>query len=85
MNQLCFSSPLAVGKTILIPVECVALRVERHRYGHWFSASKQVVAMIVCEPGRLRAIDVQARELPVDTFISTIPGLAEIIEKCNAG
>lgn len=84
-SRLRVGAPLAVGKAFLIPVERMAVKVESRRHGHWFSATKEVVAMVVCESARVRVIDVRARELPVDEFVSGIPGLAAVIGKCVTG
>lgn len=84
MSPLRVGAPLAVGGAVLIPVERVAVKVERHRRGLWIGATKEVTALVVCEPDRLRAIDVQARELPVEDLIREIPGLAAVIGKCGA-
>lgn len=81
-NQLRAGAPLAVGEVFLIPVERMAVRVESRRHGHWFSGTKEVVAVVVCESGSLRVIDVQARELPVDELVNEIPCLAAVIGKC---
>lgn len=85
MNQLRVGLPLAVGGTVLIPVERVAVTVERHRHGRWLSATKEAVAIVVCESDGLRALDVHERERPVDELIRDIPELAAVIGKCLAG
>lgn len=84
MNHLRAGAPIAVGGTVLIPIERVLTKVEIHRYGHWFSGVKEAVAIVVCEPAGLRAIDVRKRELPLEQLIRTIPGLESAIGKYRA-
>lgn len=69
----------------MIPVERLVTKVASHRCGRWFSAAMEAVAIVVCEPGGVRAIGVRERALPVEELIREIPGLADAIGTCRAG
>lgn len=79
MSELRAGAPITVAGITLIPIERVLIHSEEPPYACWLSASKEAVAVVICGPKGARAVDVQARERPIDELIAEIPELEPVL------
>lgn len=85
MRQLCVGVPLTIGETTLIPLEGVTITTLKQLRGCWLGATKETVAVVICRPDGLRALDMEARELRLDELTQEFPELAATIRECRPG
>lgn len=72
-------APLAVGPAILLPIERVVLSAELSAGLAWVTALKEPVALIVRDAGGIRALDIGAGPLSLDTLREKLPGLDAVL------
>ena len=75
MSELRAGAPIAVAGITLIPIERVRIACEKQLRAYWLSATKEALAIVVCDPAGPRVVDVEARELPVEGLLAQVPGL----------
>lgn len=85
MKQLSIGVPLTVRETTVIPLERVTFTAGKQLGGYWLSASKEIVAVVICRPDSLCALDMEARELRLDELTQEFPELGAAIRECRPG
>ena len=75
MNELRVAAPIAVAGVILIPIERVRIVAARQWQACCCNAAKDIAALVICEAGGPRAVDVAAQPLAIDELIGEIPEL----------
>lgn len=79
MSELRAGAPITVAGITLIPIERVRIVCEKQPYAYWLNASKEAVAVVICGVEGPRVVDVEARERPIDEFITEIPELESLL------
>lgn len=81
MNKLRAGAPITVGRVAVIPIERVRIDSEKLADGYWLNVALEAVAVVICEGGNPRALDVEARERRVDEFLTKIPELEPLLQE----
>lgn len=76
---------LAIGETTLIPLERVTITTQKRRRGYWLGATKEIVAVVICRPDGVRALDMDARERTIGELHWEFPELETTIRECGHG
>ncbi|UCE32052.1 MAG: hypothetical protein JSW68_03745 [Burkholderiales bacterium] len=71
--------PLTVGTVTLLPIERVVLHADLCGSHGWLTAAKEPYALVLCEPGGIRAVDASAQELPLAVLRDRIPELDALL------
>ncbi len=79
METLRAGSPLSVGDVTIVPIERAGIRSDMGVAGYWISAFKEVVAVVVCDAGEVRALDADSSEIALDVLIRKTPNLGAIL------
>lgn len=79
MDELRAGTPVGTGNITLVPIEHYSIQSDRGDKGCWFSAHKEPVAIIICDGIGVRAVNVHANEISVDSLIDKIEGLDEVL------
>jgi len=79
MSELRAGAPITVAGITLIPIERVWTNSEKQPYAYWFNATKEAVAVVICELEGPRAVDVEAHERPIDELIVEVPELESLL------
>ena len=79
MSELRAGAPITVAGITLIPIERVRIHSEKQSYAYWLNATKEAVAVVICEREGLRIIDVEAHERHIDEFITVVPELKSLL------
>jgi hypothetical protein len=79
MSELRAGDPVTVAGVTLIPIERLRISAEKQPYAYWLDATKDVYALVICDHQGPRAVDVEAKERPVDEFITEIPELETLL------
>lgn len=79
VNELRAGAPIMVAGTTLIPVERVWTRSEAYPFGYWLGIGKEAFAVVICDLEGPRAVDIEARELPLDEFAAQVRGLESLL------
>lgn len=82
MSELRAGAPITVAGITLIPIERVRINSGKQWYAYWLNATKEAVAVVICEREGPRIIDVEARERPIDEFITEVPELESLLTEC---
>ena len=70
--------PVTVGSVTLLPIA----RIVVHAIGTtpaWVAASKEPFALVVRDAGGIRALDANARPIPLEELRAKVPGLDALI------
>ncbi len=79
MSKPCAATPITVAGMPLIPIERVRIHRGMQPCAHWLEASKEAVAVVICEPEGPRAVDVGAQERPIGELIAEISELESVL------
>jgi hypothetical protein len=71
--------PVAIGDVRLLAIEKISIRSDRGRTGLWVRASKELFAVIVRDPGGMRAYDPYGAAVSVETLAEEVSGLDELL------
>jgi hypothetical protein len=74
-------APVTLAGVTLIPIERTRIRSETLPHGYWVEVTKEALAVVICDLAGPRALDVEARELPLDELVAEIPGLESVIAR----
>jgi hypothetical protein len=85
VSELRAGAPITVAGITLIPIERVRVSSEKQRTAYWLNAKKEAVAVVICDLEGPRAVDVEARERPIDEFIRDIPELEFLLAEFLPG
>ncbi len=80
MNELRAGTPVIIGERTIVPIERVTVLSDKVHHCSWFSGLKEPVAIVVIEPGGLRAIDMKACDLSINELARNVPDLDGILE-----
>jgi uncharacterized spore protein YtfJ len=79
MSELRVGTPITVAGITLIPIERVRINCEKQSYAYWINATKEAVAVVICEPEGPRIMDVEAHERHIDELIMLVPELKSLL------
>ena len=79
MSELRAGAPITVAGITLIPIERVRIHSEKQSHAYWLNATKEAVAVVICEREGPRIIDVEAHERHIDEFIKVVPELNSLL------
>lgn len=79
MDELRAGISVAVGEVTLLPIERCVLQSGMGDMGCWLSGFKEPFAIIICDAAGIRAFDMDAAEIPVETLTQKIPDLGEML------
>lgn len=79
MTELRAGAPITVAGITLIPIERVQINSEKQSHAYWFNATKQAVAIVICELEGPRIIDVEEHERRIDELITEVPELKSLL------
>jgi len=76
MEELRAGNPLVTGEVTIVPIERCSLHSAAWNMGCWLSGFKEPFAIIVRNAaGVVRAFDIEAREIPLQSLLRKIPDL----------
>lgn len=70
---------VAIGDVRLLPIEKISIQSDRGRTGLWVRASKELFAVIVRDPGGIRACDPSGAAISVETLAEEVSGLDALL------
>jgi len=74
-------APVALAEVALLPVERVRVQAQRSAgSGAWFSASREPVALVVCDAAGVRAAGIESTAISLEELCEQVCGLAAAIE-----
>ena len=79
MDELRAGNPLVAGDVTLVPIERCFIQSNTEDMGCWLSGLKEPFAIIVCDATGIRAFDMEATEIPVESLIHKIPNLGTVL------
>jgi hypothetical protein len=68
-----------VGAITLLPIERVVLYARCGDRCGWFAAAKEPYALVLRDAGGIRAVDVQAAAIPIETLRARMPRLDAVL------
>jgi hypothetical protein len=68
-------APITVGAVTLLPIERVQRYVDRDATGVRFGFMRKPHALVLCERGATRAVDVEANAVSLTELRDSVPGL----------
>jgi len=78
MNELRAGAPITLAGMILIPIERVKVNSEKQSFGYWLNATKEAVAIVICEPQGPRLMNISIEEHSLDNIFTELPELESI-------
>jgi uncharacterized spore protein YtfJ len=78
MNELRAGAPITLAGMILIPIERVQVNSEKQSFGYWLNATKEAVAIVICEPQGPRLMNISIEEHSLDRIFTELPELVSI-------
>ena len=78
-ETVCAGTPVSHGPVMLLPIERVVLNAGCGNTRLWFSANKELYALIVHDAGGLRALDTDAAAVSLDELRERVPGLDAVL------
>jgi hypothetical protein len=84
VSELRAGAPITLAGITLIPIERVRISAEKQRCACWLNATKEALAVVICDRDGPRALDVEAQELPIDELIGEIPDLEPVLAELLA-
>ena len=80
MDELRACNSMVVGEVTIIPIERCFFQTVTGDMGCWLSGLKEPYAVIVCDAiGGIRAFDMEAIEISVESLIQKIPNLCTVL------
>lgn len=68
-------APVRIGLLAVLPIERMVLHANCAGECLWIAAAKEPYALVLREADRVRAMDTQAAEIPMDTLRAQVPRL----------
>jgi len=78
MNELRAGAPITLAGMILIPIERVQVNSEKQSFGYWLNATKEAVAIVICEPQGPRLMNISIEDHSLDKIFTELPELESI-------
>jgi len=78
MNELRAGAPITLSGMILIPIERVKVNSEKQSFGYWLNATKEAIAIVICEPQGPRLMNISIEEPSLDKIFTELPELESI-------
>lgn len=88
MNAWQVGTPIHARGVTLVPVERVQIVATGRSRALGFNATKEVVALVICGSDGPRAVDMNARDIPLRQVMDAVPGLQQALaefEPCRPG
>lgn len=79
LNTLQTGTPISVAGITMIPIERVEIMSGIQSCACWLSAKKEVLAIVVCENGGTRVMDIDSRDRTLDEYKAEISQLVTLI------
>jgi hypothetical protein len=79
MSELRAGAPITVAGMTLIPIARVRIHSEKQTSAYWLNATKEAVAVVICEREGSCILDVEAHERPIDEFMTEVPELESLL------
>jgi len=79
MEELRAGNPLVAGAVTIVPIERCSLHSAAWNMGCWLSGFKEPYAIIVRDADGVRALDTEAREIPLQSLLREIPDLDALL------
>jgi hypothetical protein len=79
LRELRAGAAVTLAGVTLIPIERVRVSSERQPHAVWLHATKEALAVVICDPAGPRVLDVWGREWPVGRFVAEIPELGSLL------
>ncbi len=79
MDELRAGNPLVAGKVTLVPIERYVIQSYTGDRGSWLSGLKEPFAVVVCDAIGIRAFDIKAKEISVESLVQKIPDLDAVL------
>jgi uncharacterized spore protein YtfJ len=79
MSELRAGAPITVAGITLIPIERMRINSEKQSFAYWLNATKEVVAVVICEREGPRLLNVEAEERCIDELIFEVPELGSML------
>ena len=75
MEYIISEAPVTINDVTLIPVVQVYHSINGRTPESWITASKQPLAVIICDAKGVRALNTSSSEIPIGSLLEKIPGL----------
>lgn len=85
METLRAGEPVKVGGVTLVPIERTRIGSDAGGAGCWIGAFKEVVAVVVCDDGGVRALTTDSSEIDLESLIEETPNLRAVLSTLSAG
>jgi hypothetical protein len=79
MDELRAGNTMVVGEVTIVPIERCFIQTVTGDMGCWLSGLKEPFAIIVCDAIGVRAFDMEAIEISVESLIHKIPNLCAVL------
>ena len=79
METFITDTPVSIHDVTLIPVVSHRLHSYHNAMTHWTVASKEPLAIIVCDANGTRAFDMSAKEISITSLSKKIPALKPLL------
>ena len=79
MDQWRAGRPIVVGGATLVPIEHSFLAYDAGDNAGWLHGLKEPWAIVVCDPGGVRAFDTEGRSIPVAPLLRKVPALGALL------
>ena len=79
MNELRAGEPYTLGNVTLVPIERVYLQSNQWKLGYRLTAFKEPHAVIICDAKGLHVLNLDAKEIPLQTLVQKIPDIDKIL------
>lgn len=79
MDKLRTCKPIVAGEVTLVPIERSFIQSDTGDMGCWLSGLKEPFAIIVCDAIGIRAFDLEATEISIESLIKKIPDLSALL------
>lgn len=76
---LCAGAAVPVGSVSLLPIERVVLHAQCGDRCWWFAAAKEPYALVLRDAGGIRAVDVHAAAIPIESLRARVPRLDAVL------
>lgn len=83
MKKLCAGKPVEIAGVTLIPVEWMTISAQQESGHTWLQATKEVVAMLICEADKTHLLDVNGESLPLEYWLPKVEGLESAVQACQ--
>ena len=80
MRQKHAESAVVIGEITIIPLKETSIYYVNSADSHSFYLLSEPIGIVVDSPQGKRAINIQGKQVPLETYVQEIPGLKQILE-----